>query len=138
MTTILAVFGLVSLCVACVGTGMYIMGAREVPAVTIETARRRRQPEGLRVTAVSEGMRRIRFIADPMTAKYIESWGMGRVFMLYHDPYSGDRHYDLSVSALSDWGEVVQAMGATSLPMPKCEASPAKSGAIVKHQGWGQ
>ena len=137
METILAVFGLVALCVACVGTGMYIMGAREVPAVTIETARRRRQPEGLRVTAVSEGMRRIRFIADPMTAKYIESLGMGRVFMFYHDQYSGDRHYDLSVSALSDWGEVVQVMGATSLPMPKREASPV-TGAIVKHQGQGQ
>ncbi len=137
MTTILAVFGLVALCVACVGTGMYIMGAREVPAVTIETARRRRQPEGLRVTAVSEGMRRIRFIADPMTARYIESLGMGRVFMFYHDQYSGDRHYDLSVSFLSDWGEVVQAMGAASLPMPKREASPV-TGAIVKHQGWGQ
>ena len=137
METILAVLGLVFLCVACIGTGMYIMGAREVPTVTIETARRRRQPEGLRVTAVSEGMRRIRFIADPMTAKYIESWGMGRVFMLYHDPYSGDRHYDLSVSALSDWSEVVKAMGATSLPMPKCEAQSV-TGAIVKHQGWGQ
>ena len=137
METILAVLGLVFLCVACIGTGMYIMGAREVPTVAIETARRRRQPEGLRVTAVSEGMRRIRFIADPMTAKYIESWGMGRVFMLYHDPYSGDRHYDLSVSALSDWGEVVRAMGATSLPMPKCEAKSV-TGAIVKHQGHGQ
>lgn len=137
METILAVFGLVFLCVACVGTGMYIMGAREVPTVTIETARRRRQPEGLRVTAVSEGMRRIRFIADPMTAKYIESLGMGRVFMFYYDQYSGDRHYDLSVSFLSDWGEVVQAMGAASLPMPKCEASRA-TGAIVKHHGWGQ
>ncbi len=136
MTTILAVFGLISLCVACVGTGMYIMGAREVPTVTIETARRRRQPEGLRVTAVSEGMRRIRFIADPMTARYIESVGMGRVFMFYHDQYSGDRHYDLSVSFLSDWGEVVQAMGAASLPMPKREASPV-TGAIVKHQGQG-
>ncbi len=137
METILAVFGLISLCVACVGTGMYIMGAREVPAVSIETARRRRQPEGLRVTAVSEGMRRIRFIADPMTARYIESLGMGRVFMFYHDQYSGDRHYDLSVSFLSDWGEVVQAMGAASLPMPKCEAKSV-TGAIVKHQGWGQ
>ena len=137
METILAVLGLVFLCVSCVGTGMYIMGAREVPAVTIETARRRRQPEGLRVTAVSEGMRRIRFIADPMTARYIESLGMGRVFMFYHDQYSGDRHYDLSVSALSDWSEVVQAMGAASLPMPKCEAKSV-TGAIVKHQGHGQ
>ncbi len=138
METVLAVFGLLFLLVAAVATGLYLGGVREVPSVTIDPAPRRRQPEGLRVTAVSEGMRRIRFIADPMTARYIESLGMGRVFMFYHDQYSGDRHYDLSVSFLSDWGEVVQAMGAASLPMPKCEASPAKAGVVVKHQGWGR
>ena len=138
METVLAIFGLLFLLIAAVGLGMYVAGVREVPSVQIDPAPRRRQPEGLRITAVSEGMRRIRFIADPMTAKYIQSLGVGRVFMLYHDFYSGDRHYDLSVSALSDWGEVVKAMGAASLPMPKCEASPAKAGAIVKHQGWGR
>ncbi len=131
METVLAVFGLLFLLVAAVATGLYLGGVREVPSVTIDPAPRRRQPEGLRITAVSEGMRRIRFIADPMTAKYIQSLGVGRVFMLYHDFYSGDRHYDLSVSQLTDWDDVVRAMGAQALPEPKRETS----GAIVKHQG---
>ncbi len=132
METILSVFGLFFLLIAAVGVGMYIGGVREVPTVTIDPAPRRRQPEGLRIVSVSEGMRRIRFIADPMTAKYIQALGIGKVFMIYHDFYSGDRHYDLSVSALVDWGDVVQAMGAAALPEPKREPV----GAIVKHQGW--
>lgn len=131
METILAVFGLLFLLIAAGGIGAYVAGVRELPSVTIEPAPRSRQPEGLRITAVNEGMRRIRFIADPMTAKYIQSWGMGRVYLAYHDFYSGDRHYDLSVSALVDWSDVVRAMGAAS-PAPKRETAVA----IVKHQGW--
>lgn len=134
METILAVFGLLFLLIAAVATGLYLGGVREVPTVTIDQAPRRRQPEGLRIVSVSEGMRRIRFIADPMTAKYIQSLSVGRVFMLHHDVYSGDRHYDLTVSALVDWGDVVRAMGAAALPEPKREPV----GAIVKHQGWTQ
>lgn len=131
METILEIFGLLFLLIAAVGLGMYVAGVREVPSVQIDPAPRHRQPEGLRITAVSEGMRRIRFIADPMTAKYVQSLGVGRVFMLYHDFYSGDRHYDLSVSQLTDWDDVVRAMGAQALPEPRREMS----GAIVKHQG---
>ena len=131
METILAIFGLLFLLIAAVATGLYLGGVREVPSVTIDPAPRRRQPEGLRITAVSEGMRRIRFIADPMTAKYIQSLGVGRVFMLYHDFYSGDRHYDLSVSQLTDWSEVLRAMGAQALP----EQKRVTPGAMVKQQG---
>ncbi len=134
METILAVFGLLFLLIAAVAAGMYLAGVREVPTVTIDPAPRRRQPEGLRITSVSEGMRRIRFIADPVTAKYIQSLGVGKVFLLYNDIYSGDKHYDLTVSALVDWGDVVRAMGAAALPEPKRE----QVGAIVKHQGWVQ
>ena len=136
METILAVFGLVSLCVACVGTGMYVAGVRRLPTVTVDAAPAPREPRGLVVTNVSHTRREVYFIADKLTADRLRSFG--KVFTDYTDHASGDRHWILYGSELRDWGEVLAAMGlhGGAVDAPRI-ASPAKSGAIVKHQGQG-
>ncbi len=137
MTTILALLGLISLCVACVGTGMYVAGVRRLPTVTVDAAPTPREPRGLVVTNVSHIRREVYFIADKLTADRLRSFG--KVFTDYTDHASGDRHWILYGSELRDWNEVLAAMGlhGGAVDAPRI-ASPVKSGAIVKHQGWGQ